>query len=67
MIEPMSPGRREPSFWPIALRPCPTALVPAFKTVQTGKGKSAKNKTDGKNHSLQGPAVFLEDIFNPFE
>ena len=29
-IEPMSPGRREPNFWPIVSSPFPTALVPAL-------------------------------------
>ena len=29
-IEPMRPGRREPSFWPTALSPCPKAFVPAL-------------------------------------
>ena len=38
-----------------------------FKTVQSGNGKSAKNKADGQDNSLQGPAVLLEDVFNPLE
>ena len=63
----MSPGRREPSFCPIALSPLSYSFRAGFKPVGSSKGKSAENNANSQGNSLQGPAVLLEDVFNPLE
>ena len=59
-IEPMSPGRREPSFWPTALRPCPTAFVPALRTLSPARARAPRTKPTARTMACRVQPYFLK-------
>ena len=61
------PGQEEAQLLTDSLEPLSYSFGAGFKTVQTSKGKSAKNHAHSQDNSLQGPAVLLEDLFHPLE
>ena len=62
-IEPMSPGRREPSFWPIALSPCPIAFVPAFSPFIPARARALRTMPTVRATACRVQPYFLKMSF----
>ena len=43
-IEPISPGSREPNFWPTFLSPWPKAFVPALSPFSQARARAPRTK-----------------------
>ena len=59
-IEPMSPGRREPSFLPIAWSPCPTAFVPAFSPFIPARARALRTMPTARATACRVQPYFLK-------
>ena len=59
-IEPMSPGRREPSFWPIALSPFPTAFVPALRAFVAARARALRTMPTARATACRVQPYFLK-------
>ena len=60
------PGQEGAQLLPDSLETISYSFRASFKSVGRSKGKSAEHNTDSKGNSLQGPAVLLEDVLDPF-
>ena len=56
----MSPGRREPSFWPIALSPCPTAFVPALRPFRPARARALRTIPTARATACRVQPYFLK-------
>ena len=59
-IEPMSPGRREPSFCPIALRPFPIAFVPALSPFVAARASALRTMPTARATACRVQPYFLK-------
>ena len=62
-IEPMSPGRREPSFLPIAWSPCPTAFVPALSPFNPARARALRTMPTARATACRVQPYFLKMSF----
>ena len=59
-IEPMSPGRREPSFLPIAWSPCPKAFVPALSPFRPARARALRTMPTARATACRVQPYFLK-------
>ena len=56
----MSPGRREPNFWPIFLSPCPTAFVPALRPFSPARARAPRTSPTARTTACSVQPYFLK-------
>ena len=56
----MSPGRREPRFWPIAWSPRPTAFVPALRAFVAARARALRTTPTARATACRVQPYFLK-------
>ena len=60
------PGQEGAQLLSDSLKTISYSFRACFKAVGSSQGKSTEHNANGQGNSLQGPAVFLEDVLDPF-